>query len=250
MSADEAERLRHALAVVPARSALIITAICAVLTLGGMLSDPVTYTKGVALPLILLEFLAQTVLTAMLFQILYWLSRQTVLVRRTLARSAVIDVFRPGPLHAFATLTSRPGIVISVLVALSVPIAPVASSIEAFLVGSAPYLLVPPVIAIIAFVVPLTGAHARLVEQKERLRSEAELRLEAILGELNHDVDARDLARADGLNKTLASLAVQREILAKLPTWPWSASTLRGFVPAILLPMALFLAQLAISRMV
>ena len=61
-------------------------------------------------------------------------------------------------------------------------------------------------------------------------------------------MDARELARADGLNKTLASLLVQREILAKLPTWPWSTTTLRGFVTAILLPMALFLAQQALSR--
>jgi hypothetical protein len=249
MPADEAERLRDALTAVPARSALIITAISAVLTLGAVVSDPVTYTDGVPVPLIVLEFLAQTVLAGMLFQLLYWLLRQTTLVRRTLDHSAVIDVFRPGPLHAFATLTSRPGIVINVLVAISVLIVPVASSVDAFLVGAAPYLLVPPVIAIVAFVVPLSRAHARLAEQKEQLQGEAELRLEAILSELNHDVDARDFARADGLSKTLGSLAVQREILAKLHTWPWTTATLRGFVPAILLPMVLFLVQLAISRM-
>ena len=52
----------------------------------------------------------------------------------------------------------------------------------------------------------------------------------ATLGEFNRDVDARDLSRADGLNKTLATLVLQREILAKLPTWPWSTATLRGFV--------------------
>ena len=115
--------------------------------------------------------------------------------------------------------------------------------------SSAPYLVVPPVIATIAFVLPLTGAHARLVDQKELLRDEAERRLEATLGELNRDVDARDLTRADGLNKTLASLVVQRDILAKLPTWPWSTATLRTFVSALLLPMALFLLQQALSRL-
>lgn len=247
---DEADRLRHALTVVPARPALVITAISAVLTLGAMLSEPATYTIGVPLPLVVLEFLVQTVMASMLFQLLYWLVRQTTLVRRALAHAAAIDVFLPGPLHAFATLTARPGIVISLLVASGVAITPIPSSIETFLVGTAPYLLVPPIIAIIAFVVPLAGAHARLVEQKERLQDETELRLQAILGDVNRDVDARDLARADGLNKTLASLMLQREILAKLPTWPWSTATLRTFVSAMLLPMALFLAQQALSRLI
>jgi hypothetical protein len=56
------------------------------------------------------------------------------------------------------------------------------------------------------------------------------------------------MTRADGLNKTLASLQLQREILAKLPTWPWSTGTVRGLATAILLPMTLFLVELFISR--
>ena len=35
----------------------------------------------------------------------------------------------------------------------------------------------------------------------------------------------------------------QREIVAKLPTWPWSVGTARGFLTAILLPIALFVVQ-------
>ena len=248
MPPDEAERLRHTLLVLPARPAWVITALAGVLTVVGVLAEPATYTIGVLPPLVVGEFLVQTATTSMLFMLLYWLIRQTALVRRTLARSVAIDVFRPGPLHAVATLTSRPGIAISLLVAAAVLIIPIPSSFETFLVGAAPYLVVPPVIAIIAFVLPLTGAHARLVEQKEQLRDDAERRLEAILAELNRDVDARELDRADGLNKTLASLTAQREILAKLPTWPWSTATLRGFVSALLLPMVLFLIQQALSR--
>ncbi len=159
-----------------------------------------------------------------------------------------IDVFRPGPLNAFASLTARPGIAISRLVTAGVPITSASITAETFLISSAPYLVLPPVIAILAFVLPLTGAHARLAEQKERLRDDAERRLESTLGEVNRDVDARDLARADGLNKTLTSLVLQRDILGKLPTWPWSTATLRTFVSALLLPIVLFLIQQALSR--
>jgi len=56
-------------------------------------------------------------------------------------------------------------------------------------------------------------------------------------------VDAVDLARGDALNKTLGSLLQQREVLAKLPTWPWSSGTVRGFVSVILLPLVLFMVQ-------
>jgi hypothetical protein len=35
----------------------------------------------------------------------------------------------------------------------------------------------------------------------------------------------------------------EREILGKLPTWPWSAGTIRGFGSALLLPITVFLLQ-------
>lgn len=56
-------------------------------------------------------------------------------------------------------------------------------------------------------------------------------------------MDAVDLARGDALNKTLGSLLQQREVLAKLPTWPWSTGTIRGFGSALFLPILLFLVQ-------
>ncbi len=107
----------------------------------------------------------------------------------------------------------------------------------------ASYLLPGILIAVAVFVLPLREMHTRLAAEQQRLQFAAEERLKAILEELAKDVDAVDLARADALNKTLGSLLQQRDVLAKLPTWPWSTGTLRGFVTLILLPIALFLAQ-------
>ncbi len=45
------------------------------------------------------------------------------------------------------------------------------------------------------------------------------------------------------LGKSIAALWRERDIIAKLPTWPWSTGTLRGFVSALLLPITLFLIQ-------
>ena len=41
----------------------------------------------------------------------------------------------------------------------------------------------------------------------------------------------------------MGRLIQQRDVLAKLPTWPWSTGTFRGFITAILLPLAIFAIQ-------
>ena len=127
-------------------------------------------------------------------------------------------------------------------------ITPQSPDVAKFLVTSAPYLVIPPIISTIAFVVPLYGLHGRLEVEKDRLQAEVEVRLKGLLAELNRDVDARDLRRADDLNKTLAPMLQQREVIARLPTWPWSTGTLRAIVTAILLPVFLFIVQLLLGR--
>lgn len=96
---------------------------------------------------------------------------------------------------------------------------------------------------------PLTGVHRALQDQKDLLEDAAQGRLKSALEDMAREVDARDLSRADAWNKTLANLQAEGAILAKLPTWPWSTSTLRGFASAILLPIALLLAQQLVSRL-
>ncbi len=52
-----------------------------------------------------------------------------------------------------------------------------------------------------------------------------------------------------GLNKALGTMLQQRDVVARLPTWPWSAGTLRAFVTAILLPLGLFIVQRVLSQL-
>jgi hypothetical protein len=120
---------------------------------------------------------------------------------------------------------------------------PPVSGTESFVVLFLSWYVAFIVFAVFVFVYPLLGLHGRLVAEKEHLQGESEERLKGVLAELNRDVDSGELGRADALNKTLASLLQQRDVLARLPTWPWSTGTLRGFVTAILLPIALFAVQ-------
>ncbi len=38
-------------------------------------------------------------------------------------------------------------------------------------------------------------------------------------------------------------------MLEKMPTWPWQASTLRGLMTAVLLPLFLWLSQRLLERL-
>ena len=248
---SELERLRYQLTVMPARPSLVATVAAIAVTASTYVADPVgTAVAGLPLPALIGRFVLESFNTAILFLLIYQLLRQMRDVRRTLARSTVVDLFQPGPIYAFSKLTSRTGIALLFLMASSLLFVPIPTDPNLFLVTWAPFFVIPPVIAAIAFLVPLYGMHGRLVAEKDRLQGEAEDRLKGLLAELNRDVDARELGRADGLNKTLASMLQQRDVLARLPTWPWSTGTLRAFITALLLPIVLFLIQRALAQFV
>jgi hypothetical protein len=251
LSDAESERLRYELTVAPALPSAIALFGAAALNVVASIIDPVgTYVVGSPAPLVVAAGITQTLIIGILFVGLLQLVRQMRLIRTTLERSAIVDPFLPGPLSGFSRLTSSVGIAIIVLVSAGFVLTPIPSEPAAFVTRSLPFLVGAPIIALIAFVVPLYGLHTRLAAEKDRLQGEAEHRLKALLAELNQDVDSRDLSRADGLNKTLASVGQQREILAKLPTWPWSSGTFRAMGTAILLPLFLFVIQLVLSRII
>ena len=249
LSDAQVRTLRYELTVDPATWSAAALVVSAGLTLLQFLVDPIgSNLVGLAAPLVVAAFLGQFVNVAILLVLLTQLVRQMRLIRKTLERSAIVDPFLSGPLSAFSRLTSRTGIAIVVLVTSGYFVVPPSPDLATFLITSAPYTVIPPLVAMIAFVMPLSGLHGRLEAEKDRLQAEVDARLKGLLAELNRDVDARDFRRADELNKTLASILQQREVIAKLPTWPWSSGTLRAIVTAILLPIFLFVVQLSLAR--
>ncbi|MEO8272568.1 MAG: hypothetical protein ABI620_00710 [Chloroflexota bacterium] len=251
VSPGELERLRYELTVIPAVPALVLAIITFALTATSYALDPVASdVVGLSAPVLAVRLVFEAFNGAVAIVIVYQLLRQMRQVRSLLARSTRVDLFQPGPLYAFSKLTSRTGIVLVVFVASSAIVAPLPVDSGVFLWIWAPWLIAPSVIAAIAFLVPLQGMHDRLVAEKERLQDEAEQRLKSVLQDINRSVDAGDLSRADAQNKSLATMIQQRDVLAKLPTWPWSTGTLRAFVTAILLPLGLFLIQRVLTQLV
>jgi hypothetical protein len=104
------------------------------------------------------------------------------------------------------------------------------------------------IVAVVTFITPLLGAHALLEEEKSRLQRDIGERMESIIGELNQNINSSDNDELRQLNTVLSSLLMAEQRLEKTPTWPWRPGTIRWLGTAILLPLALWLAQNLMQR--
>jgi hypothetical protein len=241
----EYERLRYELTTLPARGAALAALVGVgfiVFLYGGTL---VSEGSGTAPPTYVVATLVlQAVTFAFLGTLIYHTIHQLRLVSRIHALAPRIDLFQPAPLYAFSHLTARTGLGLAILTAYSYVIDP---SINPIGVGLT-VLMVG--VAAAAFVLPLEGMHGRIVDEKERLQLEADRRLKATLAQLHQSVDERDLSASDPLNKTLESLQLERDAIARMPTWPWQPGTLRAFVSVLLVPIVLWLIFRVLDRLV
>ena len=154
-----------------------------------------------------------------------------------------IDVLSPGPVAALSRVTSVGGIGMLIFVAAANVALP--TTAQSYVVLD----VVIIILAIVAFVSPLQVMHTRLSRQKGDLLAASTARLKTVLESLHSAVDAHDYTSADGLNKMVASTVAERDLLARLQTWPWTPTTIRGFASALLLPVILFVITRGIDRL-
>ena len=177
--------------------------------------------------------------------IYYHSIHQLRLVNQTLARVKRINLFRLEPVYAFSRLTARTGLVWLVLLTLTQVFFPIQ-------MVSAPQFIVYGVQALFvlaAFVLPLWSVHQRLVDEKRSLLADVNQRLESKLQRLHRALDSDHLDELDPIRQAIGGLTDEREILSKIPTWPWRTETLTGFASAMLLPIVLLLIQLLLERL-
>lgn len=174
----------------------------------------------------------------------YHTLRQLRLVRHTVGRVAEFNLFRLDPVYAFSNLTALTGLAWLVLLSL------VQFMFPFQLVNSFAILLYfgQILLGLAAFVLPLWSVHTRLLNEKHRLEYEANRRVEAAISRMHRFIDEDKSGEVDGINSVLAGLTTEREILAKIPTWPWRSGTFNGLITALVLPIVLFLVQLIIER--
>jgi len=178
--------------------------------------------------------------------LVYHTIHQLVLISRIYTQHARINIYQLQPLYAlslpgaltaigiilyiylwFATSASGTATIGPVEVGLSVSFAAVASA---------------------TFALPLLGAHRRLVEEKDRRLAEASSRFEAAITELHRQLDRGRLLQMDPLNKAVATLEIEQNVLRRIPTWPWQPGAVRGLLAALFLPVAVWAIQLFLGR--
>lgn len=176
--------------------------------------------------------------------IYYHSIRQLRLVDKTVKLVKHFNLFRLEPVYAFSAVTSRTAIAWALLLTLTLVVFP----IQLAPIPTLSFLIVQVLFAMAAFVLPLRIVNQRLVAEKRRLLSENEQRIETTLAQLHSSIDEKTMANPAELHAAISGLNVERSILEKIPTWPWRAGMLTGFLSIVVLPIIIFLIQLMLGN--
>ena len=174
----------------------------------------------------------------------YHTLRQLRLVNRTVRMVKQFDLFQLEPVYAFSALTSRTGVSWVILISFTLLTAP----IQAAPLPTLALLVAQLVLGIAAFILPLRTVNSRLVAEKRRLLAELDQRVKGTLATLHRCLDNNALPEVAQLNSVIVGLNAEREIVTKIPTWPWRAGMLTGFLSIVVLPIMLFILQLVLAR--
>lgn len=217
---EQAGRLEARLVGSPDRPTVVLGLIAALVTVERLVTEPrdLESLGAPVAPLTLLVFGAVLAVlafvgAAFVLKIVHLSWR----IHRMLSQDVTVSCFEVAPLYAFSRLTAATSTTVigsSVIVFAS---APQTLDDEWGLILALGSL----VVAALAFVLPLAGAHRRLLDEKARLQGATALRLRDAAASLHRALAEDDVTRMDPLQKALAGLEVESRMLARIPTWPW-----------------------------
>ncbi len=168
--------------------------------------------------------------------------RQLILVSQIHREAREISLFQLDAAHAFSNLTSRIGIGVFLLTVFSV-IQNAEFDIITFVFNISGLLL-----AIGAFVLPLTGMRAQLQALKKKNLSTVNQLIEVSFSKLNMSAEATDQKDLSNLMTKVNGLIIERNEIRKISTLPWETATFRGFATTILLPVFIWFVTRLLDR--
>ncbi|MFO1538912.1 MAG: hypothetical protein ACKOTZ_00445 [Chloroflexota bacterium] len=247
---DDHERIawhRSRLTTLPARPTLAAGAAFALLSVAGMVADPVGRGIAGSPPgLVLVRGVFDAIGIAVLGTLLFHTLHQLRAVVDVLAAATRLDLFRPGPLYAFSGVTAATGIGLLAIPVYGLLTDPAGWSGP----ESALFIALVMVAATAGFLLPLLGAYRRIRGDRDRLAAEVGGRLQDAMRELHDRLDAGDPDGVKRADTAVSALAREWELIQRLPVSPWRATTLRAFVSALLVPLALWFVTRLLERVV
>lgn len=243
---DEADRLRHRLSTMTPRAAWIGGVVGAALGTLALISDPgmvdlVTTSVAATIVIGLVVYTGNVMLVGIamtqLVKQLFWVGR----LHRQATR---IDLFRPDPAHAFSRLTALGGTITVTNLVVSMLTDPTSLTNPVWIgLGAGSVVL-----AVVAFLAPLSGMHARLRDEKLALLDGSAARIAAVSADLHRQVDAGSYAAVAEVRGVLDALDQDRARIRATSTWPWETRTLRGFASTLLVPIAIWFVTAVLGK--
>ena len=246
VSEAEYQQLKYKLTTMPALPTLLWTLAC-LIPLAGSLLSAIDYFYTPLRSIGLFQSpVSGTLEMVMVF--MWWLVagpffyhtyRQLRIISEIHARHTQINLFRLRPLYSLSKLTAQTAAIISLILYVAILAAPRLYSDPLVITSIVALAIVTAAIAI----VPLWGIHRQLAQEKTRVQNEASQRLEATLDEFDRRLDAGQNEGMLELKAAIEGHVLRQNFLDKIPTWPWSADTIRLLATAVLLPLVLYLTQ-------
>ena len=173
--------------------------------------------------------------------------RQLWLISRIYTRHTNVSIFDTGGLYALSRVTAVTAVALLFFTYIYFALYITNGSINSVINGVVVALIVLG--ALLAFVVPLWGAHRLLQRAKNARQSEVAQRIEAASDALHAKTDAAAYSDEIGHIKTaLDGLLIERGVVAKASTWPWEPDAVRGVLTAVLLPILIWLVTRVLER--
>jgi hypothetical protein len=241
--------LRYQLTTLPARPTLLASiVVVASIVLLNLVTDSIRDFGGLgAFPISRTAiYLTYTGAWWVVAAFLYHTFHQLRTIHLVYTRHTRINLFKMRPLYGLSGVTALTGASLTAITYGWMAINP-------DLLGNAISMAIVLPITLLAgatFLWPLVGVHRLLEEEKGQLLDECSLRIESAIAVLHQRVDGEQLGGMDELNKMLASLEIEQNLLERIPTWPWRPETVRLLITALALPLGLWLIQYVLQLVI
>lgn len=155
-----------------------------------------------------------------------------------------VDLFRPGPAHAFAPVTAGIGVYLvsgMTVTALTNPATLGSPATIALIIGAV-------LAASAAFVLPLVAMRARLADEKRELLDDNARREAEAVEALHAAIAAGEFEKTSAIASALAALTARRDRIRRASTVPWEARIGTGFATTVLTPVVVWFVTALIGR--